>query len=201
MQSLAPERIASAARRWGARPLAESTWKWVRWYWASRRRMIDTSSGLSSTSRTRTSALLMLSPSSARACPSAGRARHPRPPEPVAGHDLQRLEELLEDDGLLDVAVGAQGIAPHHVFLAIGDAHDHNRQAGEAPVRPDPRQDLEAGDLRQVDVQEDEIRPLPLGEHAQRLLAIAGHDQLATQTAALEGAARELSGVSGVLRP
>src|SRR5579883_1228909 len=73
-------------------------------------------------------------------------------PEPTDG--LRRFDELVEIDRLPDVGIGAEGIAPFHILLLPRGGEDNDRKDPAPWVGPEPPQDLQAVDLRQLEVEE-----------------------------------------------
>src|SRR5208282_512113 len=75
--------------------------------------------------------------------------------KPVHTHLLDGLHELVEVDRLDDVAVHAQAIALDDIPVLLRRGEDDNRRHARAFVRLQRLDDLEAVDLRQLEVQED----------------------------------------------
>ncbi len=88
-----------------------------------------------------------------------------------AGHLVQVRDDVLHRDALLDEAHGSalQGRLGH-LAVALGREHDH---LGLRAVLPEQRQEVEAGHLGQVDVEQDDARPVVL-RHRERLPGVAG---------------------------
>src|SRR5262249_4959074 len=77
--------------------------------------------------------------------------------ESVAAHVVQQLVEAVEVDGLADVAVDAQTVGFDDVLFLVREGQHHNRQELRARVCAQLPQYLEAIDLRQFEVQQDQI--------------------------------------------
>jgi hypothetical protein len=111
-------------------------------------------------------------------------------PRPWGGSAAQQrphpAAELPDREGLGDVVVGAE-LEPEHLveFVVPGGEHDD----GDGALGPEPLAHLEPVELRQHQVEDDEIHVL-LGEARERLLAVTRVDD--AEPVALERVAQEL---------
>src|SRR5262249_28662629 len=146
--------------RSGDRLARNSPSLWTRFQFASNP-ALRSSRSMSSASVWRSSRINTLSGTVTRSA-SAGRRRRLVEEDPVESHLLHGVAELLEIHGLHDIAVDPQPIAFDEVaLLARGGDHDHGDHAGRG-IRFDAPQHLEPVDLRQLEVQEDHLRPVVL---------------------------------------
>src|SRR5689334_11376223 len=110
------------------------------------------SAGLSSASRT-----LSGGSGNGLIAPFSGvRQLHDLEPELLDG--LHYLEKLFQVQGLGDVRVGAQSVALEDVLFRLRRREDHHRNVLQPVVLLDLLEHLAAAFLRQVEVEEDDIR-------------------------------------------
>jgi hypothetical protein len=92
----------------------------------------------------------------------------------VKGHDCKpeildgphHLDELVDTDGFLDVAIGMKVVTLEDVLFGIGNGNHGDGNAFQERIALDVLQDLPAVLLGQVEIQEDYIRPGGLGARA-----------------------------------
>src|SRR5205807_8021661 len=78
--------------------------------------------------------------------------------EPVHPDLARRSDELGEVDRLPDVAVRAQLVSANQVRLGFRRGEDHDRQEARAWVVADPPKHLEPVDLRELEIEKDQLR-------------------------------------------
>ena len=127
--------------------------------------------------------------------------------EPEEPQRLGRFGELREVHGLAHVGVGAQRVAAQDVLVLLGRGEDDDRQELRALVGADAAQDLQAVDLRQLQVEQDDGWKLAgisarvrsgAEEVVERGGPVARDDDLVRDAALLEGQDRQLL-VAGVV--
>jgi hypothetical protein len=112
--------------------------------------------------------------------------------EPEAVDRLHHDDELVEVDGLGDVAVGVQVVALQHVLFRLGGGEDHHRDLAQVVVALDLREHLAPVLLRQVQVEQDDVGARRLGvlalalEEIDRLDAVLRPVQVVVDLAFLE---------------
>src|SRR5581483_9622817 len=99
--------------------------------------------------------------------------------------------ELLEVNGLSNVAVRSQVVTGNEVALLVRRGENHDWERARARVCPDPTEHLQPVDLRKFQIQQDELDigdwPRAIPENAvQRLLAVPRDDQLIDHSALFE---------------
>src|SRR5205814_270467 len=108
--------------------------------------------------------------------------RQQRRVQPVVPDGAQHLDELVEILWLLDVGVGAGGVEVADVLGALRRGEDHDRHRAERLRGAQALQHFAAGQARQVEVEQDEVRQAPGGvagvaplaqQVIHRLLAVA----------------------------
>ena len=82
-------------------------------------------------------------------------------PEELDGADDG--QELLKVDRFGDVAVGVEVVAPQDVLFGAGIGDDNHRDAFEVIVIFDFGEDFAAVFSRQIEVEEDDVRPRGIG--------------------------------------
>src|SRR5262249_6964988 len=117
---------------------------------ANRSRVTRKSSGSSSTSRTRTGSGSMLASDGAR-----GEGNYLEPEGAQGAHDL---DEGVERDRLLNVAVGPQVVATVNIFLGLGSRQDDHRDAAQVGVAFDFAQRFPPALAGHIKVQKDHVR-------------------------------------------
>src|SRR5690348_11248358 len=127
---------------------------------------------------------------------------------PVQSHLGDGPGERLEIHGLDDVAVGTQSVRRRDIGLLVGRREDHNRQRLGALIGPEPPQDLETVDLRELEIQKDyagrdtdvtQRMRLVTEKEVERLRAVARHEDLVREVAGAKGPQGELHVVRVVL--
>src|SRR4029077_14911557 len=120
---------------------------------------------------------------------------------PVQSHLGDGPGERLEIHGVDDVAVGTQSVRRRDIGFLVGRREDDDRQRLGPLIGPEPPQNLEAVDLRELQIQEDyagrdadvtERMRLVTEEEVERLRAVARHEDLVREVAGAEGPQGEL---------
>src|SRR5258706_555245 len=131
-----------------------------------------------------------------------GRERDHGEPEDV--DRLDHHDEFLEIDGLGHVAVGVQVIGAQHVLFRLGGGEDHDRDALQCLVGLDFLQHFAAVLLRQVEVEQDDVRTRRVGvlaaavQEVHRIDAVLAPVELVVDLAFLQRLARQAL-VTGVV--
>src|SRR5687768_4603765 len=83
--------------------------------------------------------------------------------QPVEAELADGFDELLELDGLDDVAVHAEAVALDQIALFLGGGQDDDRGALGSLVALDLAQHFQAVDLRQLEVEKDDFGKILAG--------------------------------------
>src|SRR4029077_17118763 len=127
---------------------------------------------------------------------------------PVQSHLGDGPGERLEIHRLDDVAVGTQSVRRRDIGFLVGRREYDDRQRLGPLIGPEPPQNLEAVDLRELQIQEDyagrdadvtERMRLLTEEEVERLRTVARHEDLVREVAGAEGPQGELHVVRVVL--
>src|SRR4051794_15799252 len=78
--------------------------------------------------------------------------------EPIESQLAHRVGELVKVDRLSDVAVRAQAVSAQHVALLARGGEDHNGEKARALIPAHLSQHLDAVHLRQLQIEQDELR-------------------------------------------
>jgi hypothetical protein len=120
--------------------------------------------------------------------------------EPIKTQLKHGLHELIEIHRLADIAIGPEAVTTEAVLLFHGRGQDDHGEELGTLIGAKPAKDLEAIQLGELQVQEDDLRSdpgVPAGETAgaieivERFDTVVGHDHFIPDVVLAKGAKRE----------